>query len=206
MSPDLATYTPPAIVKAVAPAGADPAARAKGYTEGYQAGAQAARAEERARAQAREHEHQQTVAELERLTRNGVQVLTNAAAALDGAHRATADELVTQVHSAAIELAEAILGHELARGPERARTLLERVARTPQAPVVTKVRLSVADHQAAVSLTAEAGTPLPHNVELVADPALTDGQAIAEYDHGHLDASITTALDRARAALQGQGA
>jgi flagellar assembly protein FliH len=45
---------------------------------------------------------------------------------------------------------------------------------------------------------------LPAGLPLIADPSLGRGDAKVEYQHGWFDASLSGALDRARAALLGQ--
>ena len=102
------------------------------------------------------------------------------------------------LHAAALELAAAVLGSELADGERSARAALARVLQHPELPGIQVVRLHPRDLDA---LRAVGGVPEVVGVELVADASLAPGDAIGEHPDGYLDARIGTALDRARAAL-----
>jgi flagellar assembly protein FliH len=104
------------------------------------------------------------------------------------------------VRAAALELATVVLGCELADGERSARAALARVLDDPQVPGVHTVRLSQRDLDA---LRAAGGVPDVAGLELVADPTLAPGDAVGRHPDGYLDARITTALARARAALLG---
>ena len=100
------------------------------------------------------------------------------------------------IAAAAFELAEAIVGHELSAGPGSARAAVERA--TSAVPgVVTRIRLNpqdiahIAPHEFGVDLV------------LVEDVDVERGGAILEVEHGSIDARISTALARAKAALAG---
>lgn len=174
----------------------DAQAHAAGWAGGYAAGARraaqdAAEQERRVRA---EHEHAAQVRASEH---------AQALAALDAATRAVqaretpvlADALRT-VHAAALELAVALLGVELSDASVAARAALARALGVPDLPDDLVVRLHPRD------LAALAGAPdLPAGVTLVPDPALAPGDAVAEHADGHLDARLTAAVARARAAL-----
>jgi flagellar assembly protein FliH len=64
---------------------------------------------------------------------------------------------------------------------------------------VAAVRL----HPADIAVLKAAGLPQGTGVELVPDPSLARGDAMAEYPQGWLDARLGTALARARSALLG---
>jgi flagellar assembly protein FliH len=132
-------------------------------------------------------------------------------AVLTAAARAAADRSApvlasaeSTLHAAAVQLAAAVLGRELADGPASARAALDRVLRAGLE--VHTVRLSPRDHEVlrvamAPGAAVLADLPALTGVELVADPALAPGDAVGEYPDGYLDARIVDALDRARAAL-----
>jgi flagellar assembly protein FliH len=132
----------------------------------------------------------------------------NADAAITAAvadwHRRTTpvlDELADLVVDAALDLAEATIGRELAAvaRPETARLALRRALAplTPGAPVV--VRMNPQDLQTIDSTTAHEG----HLVQLVADASLAVGDAVAEQDGATVDARVASALARARAVARG---
>jgi len=129
--------------------------------------------------------------------------------ALDALAAATADFRARQVPvlqsvdasiaAAAIELAEAIVGHELSTTDGSARAALDR-ASLEVVPAGSVVRLNPQDIQVII---AEGGTQA--GVELVADANLERGDAMVELVHGSIDARVSASLSRARAALvQGQ--
>jgi flagellar assembly protein FliH len=99
------------------------------------------------------------------------------------------------IASAAIELAEAIVGHELSTADGSARAALDR-ASAEAIPEGSVVRLH--PHDIAV-ITAERAT-YP-GIELVADYSLQPGDAMVELAHGMLDARVSASLERAKAAL-----
>jgi flagellar assembly protein FliH len=117
------------------------------------------------------------------------------------------DEIQDVLAASALELAEAILGYEIAQGGNTARAALQRAlsSRTPGGSTgvenVTAVRLHPADIAA---LKANGVVDAP-GVELTADPTLNPGDAVAEYPDGWIDARIGTAVARARHALLGGG-
>jgi flagellar assembly protein FliH len=100
----------------------------------------------------------------------------------------------------AVELAEALLGRELSDGEQSARGIAARVLACDGAREVTRVRV----HPAEVAAVAELLTG--RELEVVGDPALGRGDAVAELPDGFLDARITSALARVRRALAEDGA
>ena len=93
--------------------------------------------------------------------------------------------------------ATALLGVELADASAAARAALARVLDTPDLPDGAVVRLHPRD---AAALAAAGGAPV--GVEVVADPTLAPGDALAEHADGVLDARLHAAVARARAALE----
>jgi flagellar assembly protein FliH len=188
-----------------------PAARTRmedrGYTQGhaagYAAGIQAAAAEQR-RLREQFHAEHRAMLDAGRLAvAQAVRVLQAATVAFQQRRGAVLEEAQDVLAASAMELAEAILGYELNDGGNTARAALARaLGAASGVETVTAVRLHPADLAAlaAVDVGSVAG------VELKADPALNPGDAIAEYPQGWLDARLSTAVDRAKAALLGNDA
>ncbi|MFK4295757.1 flagellar assembly protein FliH [Arthrobacter sp. GAS37] len=188
-----------------------PAARSRkedrGYTQGhasgYAAGIQAAAAELR-RLREQFHAEHRAMLDAGRLAvAQAVRVLEAAATASQQRRGAVLEEAQDVLAASAMELAEALLGYELNDGGNTARAALARAfGAVSGVETVTAVRLHPADLAAldAVDVGSVAG------VELKADAALNPGDAIAEYPQGWLDARLSTAVDRAKAALLGNDA
>lgn len=179
---------------AVAAVSGSPAAEAAGRAAGYVAGRRAAEAELADLRAAAESE----IADQRRL---GAARIENALAALAAAadgftsqalpHLGAIDDALL---AAAVEIAEAILQHEL-RDETAAAVAAARRALDVDDPVqLRRVRM----HPADLDIVRELGE-LP--VEGVADPALARGDAIADFAHGSVDARLGTAVARVRAAL-----
>ncbi|PZE75803.1 hypothetical protein DEI82_07855 [Curtobacterium sp. MCBD17_019] len=202
-----ATFTRIAYPSIAAPAEERRKAQAdvRGHAAGYAAGLRAAEAEASVRRAELEAEHVARTAALEARTAAAV-------AALETATRALVARVVPVLHEAeetvvttAVELAEAVVGHEIrasravpsdgreAQHPSGALATVRRVLASLDTDVALAVRLSPAD------AAAVAGAALP--VPVVADPALRDGDAVVDLPSGILDARITTAFARVRAAL-----
>ena len=188
-----------------------PAARSRkedrGYTQGhasgYAAGIQAAAAELR-RLREQFHAEHRAMLDAGRLAvAQAVRVLEAAATASQQRRGAVLEEAQDVLAASAMELAEALLGYELNDGGNTSRAALARaLATVSDVQTVTTVRLHPADLAAldAVDVGSVAG------VELKADAGLNPGDAIAEYPQGWLDARLSTAVDRAKAALLGNDA
>lgn len=169
------------------------AASARGYAAGYAAGARAARDEaERLRA-ALEADHARRTAERDERTARAVAVLREAARALGERTVPVVAAAQDATVRGALDLAGAVLGYELTDRPGAARAALARATAVADGAVVA-VRL----HPDDVSLLTEAGVD---DVRLVADASLDRGDAVAELEHGFLDARVRAAVDRARAEL-----
>jgi flagellar assembly protein FliH len=174
------------------------AARAAGYAAGWAEGRRAAAAEalaDKARLDAED-------ARLRLATRGRADAAITAAVE-DWTRRTTPvlDDLADLVVDAALDLAEAIIGRELSASarPETARLALRR-ALTPLAPgTPVVVRMNPVDLQSVDTGTAHEG----HLVQLVADPSLSSGDAVAEQEGATVDARISSALARARAVARG---
>ena len=188
-----------------------PAARTRtedrGYTQGHAAGFAAgtrAAATEQLRLREQFQDEHRAMLDAGRLAvAQAVRVLEAATAAFQQRRGAVLEEAQDVLAASAMELAEAILGYELNDGGSTARAALARaLATVSDGQTVTTVRLHPADLAAlaAVDVGNVAG------VELKGDPALNPGDAIAEYPQGWLDARLSTAVDRAKAALLGNDA
>lgn len=200
MSPD--TFTP-AFAGAV-PSQQTADSRAAGYAAGYASG-YAAGAREAARAAELESERmraEHAAAEAQRAADHRAALDTLAAAARAAAQRAlpVLSEAEQTLMSAAVELAEAVLGRELADAETSARAALGRVLAAAPGAGLHTIRLHPTDLATLRALDA-AGDPALTGVELVADPVLSPGDAIGEFPEGVLDARIGAALERARAEL-----
>ncbi len=173
-------------------------ARTTGYAEGWAQGQREARAaaaaeQERVRAEQVAYE-QQRVAALDR-------ALGAVAAAAGQLERRTVPllaELTDEVLRGAVALAETLLGRELSDAPDRSIDALRRVmSAAPETGTVT-VRL----HPDDVAALGAGDRELDPRVQLVADPTLTPGDAIAEQGTTTVDARLSEAVRRVREALR----
>lgn len=113
---------------------------------------------------------------------------------------AGAEQLLVQ---GAFQLAEAVLGAELRHLPDTAHAALDRVLTELPVDEPVVVRLSPGD-QAVLDLEGTGEFELDGRViTLIADPELTDGDAIGECAAMTVDARMHTALERAREVLHG---
>lgn len=174
------------------------AARARGHAAGFVAGLRDAGIESEAREAQREAEAAETAQQQRERADRALATLAAAARALQ---ERTVPLLADAQHvlaASAIELAEAILGRELASGEASARSAIERALRDVDSVAVQIVRLNPAD-LAELSDDDRAST----GVTFAADPSLDRGDAVTEFADGYLDARISTAVARARTALLG---
>lgn len=184
---------------------ASEAARAEGFAAGYAAGAR-----EAARVAQEESVRVRAAAEERRVAAQAA--LDHALDALQAAASAAAERTVPVVaevehllHAAALDLATAVLGVELADHAQGARAVLARVLAQVDAAEPVTVRMHPDDLAAVAAATTATGgavPTLPATVTLVPDATLVPGDAVAELPDGYLDARVTTALARARAALE----
>lgn len=172
-----------------------------GYAAGWVAGARAA-AEAAADAERRRAEDaRRAQADRDAQVSAAVELLAQAAARLAG--RAAADEAHVRglVQAAAVELAEAVLRHELTSGPGSARELVDRAMALTDGAAGGVVHVHPADAQLVAALVADAGVALPDGVTFVADARLAPGDVVVEDATGAVDGRVRAALDRACAAL-----
>lgn len=100
------------------------------------------------------------------------------------------------IASAAIELAEAIIGRELSAKEDAARAAVER-ALGEAGSAGSAIRLNPED----IAVIA-AGGRLEPGIDLVPDPSLERGDAIVDVASGTIDARIASSIARAKAALE----
>lgn len=178
---------------------AEQAAKARGYSAGYAEGARRAEfelSEHRARLDAerateREHMQQQTA--------RAAEAVKAMLAAVDARLTPVVASVQSSLAAAAFELAEAVVGVELADDERSARSVVRRVTDSVEVAAVTTVRVNP-DELALVAELVGEDQPLL----LVGDATLGRSDAIAELPDGYLDATIASALDRARRALSAE--
>lgn len=179
---------------------AEEQARARGHAAGYAAGLQAAAAEvkeQKARLQA---EHEAVVQNSRLRVERTVQALNAAVRALQQRTEPVLAQAQDTLAAAAMELAEAVLGCELADGERSARAALSRALAGVDAATVQTVRMHPVDlSMLDPEVRRQAG------VQFVPDATLERGDAVTEFADGYLDAKIDSALARAKAALRGAG-
>ncbi|WP_020143840.1 FliH/SctL family protein [Terracoccus sp. 273MFTsu3.1] len=199
MSTDVSSAT---AVEAVVFPAVDLNGEAEGYTRGhaagYAAGLRRAAADVAAREVERTAEHAAALRAGQARTDRAVAVLDAAARALATRTTPVLEEVDAQLVSAALVLAEAVVGSELSDAPHAARAALARALSGPDASAVVAVRLHPDDLAHVSSATDASGAP---TVSLVADTALAPGDAVAVYPDGELDARVGTALERARSVV-----
>lgn len=186
----------------------------RGHAAGYAAGLRAAQAETDALRVRLEAEHAARLASMQADTARRIAVLDAATTAMLSQVTPVLEAAEQSVAAAAVDLAEAVVGYAIrssrqsgtaaadpsdapagleARDASGAEATVLRALASIDRVVPVAVRLSVGD------AARVAGLDLP--VPVVADPTLSDGDAVVDLPDGLLDARIATALDRARSAL-----
>ena len=176
-------------------------ARVHGHAAGYAAGRrEAAVTLEQDRSALRAQADRLLAGEIVRL-RSAAAALEAAAAslrALAGSSNAVVDEAVL---AAAVDIAELVLGRELADRPGSAVAAVRRALAAAGDAPVRVLRL----HPQDLALVEEVAAEHP-SVRLVADAGLDRGDAVADLADGSVDARIGAALDRVRLAFSGEPA
>ena len=184
--------------------------RARGHAAGYTEGLRAAAAAVEAQTARQNTEHAALMLSARQQLDNSLAVLQAAVRALDARIVPVVCDAEDSVLTAAMDLAEAVVGHALADEAAAARFALGRAGAvagvagsgpaTPgpdsYSPGTHTVRLNPLD----LALIDPADRARA-GVEFVADAGLARGDAVSEFPHGFLDARIGSALDRAKAAL-----
>lgn len=178
-------------------------AQTAGYAEGWAQGQRAAASEaqagiERARAAEQAHEQRRTAA-----LAHAVNALGRAVTGLETQLTPNLHELQEAILAHAFELAEAIVGRTLDDPAGRGTDALRRAMAVAPAHGEIVVNLHPDDYRNLVGSATGAdynyeGRP----VRLRPDPALRPGDAVAETGSTSVDASIATAVRRARDALR----
>ncbi|GAA4158432.1 hypothetical protein GCM10022286_11300 [Gryllotalpicola daejeonensis] len=175
-------------------------AELRGYAAGYAAGARRAERmleERRAAMEAADRKLREAAAAAQRARDARLEQVI---AALEARLEPTIESVRGALLAGAVELAEALLGRELADDELSARAIAQRVIAADPERAVTRVRVNPAEaSDVALMLTGR-------SVDVVGDPELARGDAIAELPDGLLDARITTAIARVRRALAEDGA
>ena len=167
----------------------------RGHAAGYAAGRKHAEAEIAALRESLRAEAARAVEEARAEVRTAVDALLRAAADLRARQVPVLQSVDASIAAAAVELAEAIVGHELATADGSARSALDR-ASGEAVPAGSVVRLNPQD----IAVIAAEGTTWA-GLELVPDLSLDRGDAVVELAHGSIDARVSAGLQRARAAL-----
>lgn len=196
MSTDV-TFSPvafPSLGGPAHPAGGENV-RAAGHAAGYAAGMRIAEEELRLLAARHAAEHAALLAEAAGRVDRLVGLLEAAVRGVEARIAPVLGEAQRALAVAAIELAEAVIGCELADGEASARAAVTRALRGVDPALVLTVRL----HPDTLAALDEAA--LVAGITYRADPDLAPGDAITDFAEGYLDARIGSALGRARAAL-----
>jgi flagellar assembly protein FliH len=167
----------------------------RGHAAGYAAGRKQAEAEMAALRDAIRAEGDRANERAHGEVQTALEALERAAADFRARQVPVLQSVDASIAAAAIELAEAIVGHELSTADDSARAALDR-AMVEVVPSGSIVRLHPQDMQL---LIAERGAQ--SGVELVADATLERGDAMVELTHGSIDARVSASLRRAKAAL-----
>lgn len=175
-------------------------ARARGHAAGYAEGLRAAAADIQRLRDRLAAEHAAELRHGHEQVARAIGTLATAAEALDARTAPVLAEAENSLFVAAIELAEAILGRELADVKTGARAALDRAIAHVEPSGVRAVRMNPDD-----LACLDPDTRSAVGVDFVADPSIRRGDAITELPDGYLDARIGTALARARAALLDAG-
>lgn len=171
-------------------------ARMRGYAEGHAEGFRTGLAEAEAAQRVAAAQQADRDAAAARAVESAISALHTAARSLGERERELTAAASDEVLRCAIELAELILGAELSDAGASATAAARRVLAVADPAEIREVRLHPDDLRtlptAESDLTAFA---------LVADETLERGDAVATLAHGHIDARIGSALERARRAL-----
>ncbi|HEV7848760.1 MAG TPA: FliH/SctL family protein [Mycetocola sp.] len=173
-------------------------ARTRGHAAGYAAGLRVAEKAMLEQELARDAEHAEQLRAGQAAVEQAIELLTTAVRSADARLLPILQESQDTLAAAAIDLAEAVIGHELSDGPGSARAALLRALDAVAPAEPSSVRLNPGD-LALIDPEVRARS----GVALVADASLQPGDAIADMPNGYLDARIGTALSRAKATLLG---
>jgi flagellar assembly protein FliH len=198
MSRDFFPMTFPSLPATAQQEQADADSRAAGHAAGYAAGLRAAGAELAGQKAALDAEHRAALLHDAARTDRAIVVLTAAALALDSRLLPVVSDAQDAIALSALDLAETIIGAELANSERSAKAALARALAAVDPATITTIRLNPLD----LSVLDE-NVRAASAVSFTADASLARGDAIADLPLGYLDARITTAVARARSAILG---
>ncbi|MET1085872.1 MAG: FliH/SctL family protein [Arthrobacter sp.] len=172
-----------------------------GHAAGYTAGLRAAEAERLNRLEELEADYAARRGQLQSEAKRLAGLLHSAAAALNARTIPTVTAAEETLVAAAVELAEAILGYELADRSKAARAALDRALSGTKGLDVVSIRMNPQDLAVLNGVDLNGVKTGSTGVALTADPSLNPGDAVADLPHGFLDATIGSALARVKEAL-----
>jgi len=167
-------------------------ARVLGHAEGFEVGRREARDEADARERRRDEEH-----------RDAMISLDAAVARVDALAADAMLDVAARVTDLALVLVEEILGRESRLSADPGADAVARALAAAPPGRRVRVRLHPSHAEAAGGCATGAASVPGERVELVADPSVAPGDAVAELDPGWIDAGIASALERVRAVLGG---
>jgi flagellar assembly protein FliH len=127
-----------------------------------------------------------------------VERLGREADALAARETTARNQLEDQVVAVAMQIAEVIVGHQLAQPDDRGRDAIARALALAPAHGDVTARL----HPVDIAVLGDAGTIAPgRTLAIVADPSLTPGDCVVDVASCRIDARISAALERAREVL-----
>lgn len=186
----------PEALLAPARAAAQAAGYLAGWSHGVQDAQQRAAAEQEDRAAALRLADEQRAA----LFQRAIAAVDQAADQLDERATPGAAEVEGLIIATALQIAEALVGHSLRNDDQRAEAALARVLDLAPHTEPVVVRLSPADH-ALLTECDELPGARDRSITLVADPALSPGDAVATSGATEIDARIAAGLQRVREVL-----
>jgi flagellar assembly protein FliH len=172
-------------------------AQAAGYAAGWAEGRQAAELAAREARDAFAAESAAIVAAQEATARRVLGALAGAVDRLEQRAIPSVENMQAQLVEAAFELAESIVGRELATATEPGRDAIARALAFAPAGRSAVARLHPMDAATLPSTAVVEG----RDVVVVADPALAPGDAVVECDATTVESRIAVGLERARAAV-----
>jgi flagellar assembly protein FliH len=172
-------------------------AQAAGYAAGWAEGCRAAEEATRASRVRLAEQAQAAVADQQATVNSSLRAIAGAVARFEQRAAPAVAGLEAELVAAAFALAQTIVGRELATATDPGADALRRVLTLAPAGRPVLVRMNPAE----AVLLAGASTVNGREVVVVADPALTSGDAVLECDATTIDARIGSAVARAREAL-----
>jgi flagellar assembly protein FliH len=177
---------------------AEDRARVRGHAAGHAAGLRAAELEAAALRARLEADYARLIeARMAELAAAG-SALARAAAQLNARTAPVLAEADEALAAASLALTEALLGAASEDAYRFAKAALDRALRGADPDPVQRVRMNSDDLELLSETLAAA-----EGIEFIADPKLAPGDAVAELAEGVLDARLSSAVERARAALLG---